>query len=293
MSLNSAERIGANIRSLRIAYGETLEQLGFVIGEKSTSSMSYYESGERNIKRESLNAIAKHFGVTIDELIYGDFSSEDRAKLKYKKGNYIRVLAWLFPTVSSESAIKNDWFERALNAQREILVRSSKFEAFTSYDLDKCFDAYEISIEDCGAVFETKANLISLMMMYLSSLTTSRNEFINNAAFELIRQTDRRVEQLLDYSLETPEESYAENRALIEEADKEIMQYISELKKAPDWSELADYYLALRYVLCIVTNDLSREFNMRIGFEMLGAFKMLGNSYAIRGRRNIFSLFEF
>lgn len=290
--MNSAERLGANIRSLRIAYGETLEQLGYIIGEKSTSSMSYYESGERIIKKESLNAIAKHFGVTTDELLYGDYSSEDKVKLKYKKGNTIRVLAWLYPTVSSESALKNEWFRRALDAQREILIRSSKFEPCSINDLEKCFDAYEMSIEDSEAVFETKANRISLTMMFLSTLTTPKNELISNAAYELIKQADRRIDRLLEDAFEIPEEEDTEKRELIIEADKEIMQYISDLKKAPEWSELADYFLALRYVLCIVDNDLSREFNRRIGIELLEAFKLVGNSYAIRGLRNFFSIFE-
>lgn len=292
MLLNSAERLGANIRSLRIAFGETLEQLGYIIGEKSTSSMSYYESGERIIKKESLNAIAKHFGVTTDELLYGDYSSEDKVKLKYKKGNNIRALAWLYPTVSSESALKNEWFRRALDAQREILIRSSKFESCPINELEKCFDAYEMSIEDSEAVFETKANLISLMMMFLSALTIPVNTITNNAVCELIKQADRRIDQLLEDAFEIPEEEDAEKREVIIEADKEIMQYISDLKKSPDWSELADYFLALRYILCTVDNDLSREFNQRIGFELLEAFKAVGNSYAIRGLRNIFSIFE-
>lgn len=40
------------------------------------------------------------------------------------------------------------------------------------------------------------------------------------------------------------------------------------IKKSPNWSDLADYYLALQYIWNLVDNDLDWGFNQRIGMEI-------------------------
>ena len=58
--MSSLERLGANIRSLRKAYGETQEELGAALNvEKNT--VSYYENGKRESNKDMLTEIAKHF----------------------------------------------------------------------------------------------------------------------------------------------------------------------------------------------------------------------------------------
>ena len=60
--MGDLKKLGANIRSLRIAYGETQEQLGEAIYvEKNT--VSYYENGKREPNKETLTAIANHFTI--------------------------------------------------------------------------------------------------------------------------------------------------------------------------------------------------------------------------------------
>ena len=71
--MNEIERIGRNIRQLRLAFGETKEQLGWAIGvEKNT--ISQYEKGKRVLSKDLLKTIGVHFGVSIEELINCDFS---------------------------------------------------------------------------------------------------------------------------------------------------------------------------------------------------------------------------
>ena len=62
----------------------------------------------------------------------------------------------------------------------------------------------------------------------------------------------------------------------------EIVDYLLLLiKRSFEWSDLADYYIALRYVFSLVDNDLGMEINKRIGVEFLSSFALVKNSYAI------------
>lgn len=71
--MSDLKKLGANIRSLRMAYGETQEQLGEAIFvEKNT--ISYYENGKREPNKETLKAIAEHYSASVGELLYSDLT---------------------------------------------------------------------------------------------------------------------------------------------------------------------------------------------------------------------------
>jgi len=75
--MKNINRLGANIRSLRKAYRETQEQLGEIIHVEK-NAVSYYENDKREPNKETLRAIAKHYMVSVEELLYEDFSDIDR-----------------------------------------------------------------------------------------------------------------------------------------------------------------------------------------------------------------------
>ena len=80
MTMTSLEKLGANIKSLRCAFGETQEQLGEAIYvEKNT--ISYYEKGQREPKKETLAAIAQHFMVSTEELLHCDLTAIDKIRV--------------------------------------------------------------------------------------------------------------------------------------------------------------------------------------------------------------------
>lgn len=62
------------------------------------------------------------------------------------------------------------------------------------------------------------------------------------------------------------------------------------LKESGVYSNLADYYMALRYVIGMVANDYSDDLNKTIGMEMLFSFAELGNKYVINYFRAIKNL---
>lgn len=70
--MNITEKLGNNIRCLRMAYGETQEQLGDAIGvEKNT--VSSYEKGRTEPNKEILSLISSHYMISVEELLSYDF----------------------------------------------------------------------------------------------------------------------------------------------------------------------------------------------------------------------------
>lgn len=67
-----------------------------------------------------------------------------------------------------------------------------------------------------------------------------------------------------------------------DEMEKTLSEMLTVVKRSKDWSDLADYYLAIQYVWNLVKNDLDWGFNQRIGAEMMNTFASVKNPYAAR-----------
>lgn len=70
-------------------------------------------------------------------------------------------------------------------------------------------------------------------------------------------------------------------KEFIRDFDESINLIIKVLKETNQWSQLGDYYLALRYVLGIIDNDYTNEMNQMVGMQMICAFAQLDNQYAL------------
>ena len=66
----------------------------------------------------------------------------------------------------------------------------------------------------------------------------------------------------------------------ISDFDEIVTEALKALKSEQEWSDLADYYLALRYVVGMVDTELSTEMNSAVGMQMMLSFMTLGNSHA-------------
>jgi len=71
-----------------------------------------------------------------------------------------------------------------------------------------------------------------------------------------------------------------QRNSFLEEYESTFMLNIYRLKHSTEYRDLADYYLALRYIFGLVKNDNSTELNSSIGYQMMSDFSILGNIYA-------------
>ena len=99
-----------------------------------------------------------------------------------------------------------------------------------------------------------------------------------------IAKTDKSAKKVIYDPDPDLEEDFEEALTLFndEEFQDKMDEYKYLLKHSAQYSELADYYLALQYVWNLVENGLSADFNRRLGIEMLNTLISVKNIYAAR-----------
>lgn len=280
--MSYTSRLGNNICCLRAAYGETQEQLGFVIGVEKTT-ISQYENGKREPSIDVLGTIAEHYVISVEELKQCDLSG-------VKKITVDQTALWkeiddILPIVASDVALKNAHFEKAYSLHHKMFDDLKKLNMDGFDVMDTCFEEYIIAYEDDSSRCEASVNIWGIAILFLTMLKMTP-QVIKKKTAPLMQATRRdknvgRIVEETDPSFER--EAYEILQGMDDpEIDEKFTEIKTALKTSSSYYGIADYYLALEYCWNLVDNDLGREFNARIGGEMMNAFIGVGNSYAAR-----------
>lgn len=276
------KQIGKNIRSLRLYFGESQEQLGDVI-KVSKTAITNYEKGNRELSQEKLTAIAKHFMITVDELMYMDLSKIGSFAANNEFWKYIEII---LPIVSSEKAKSNINFKTAFVKHQDGYSLLKKEDPKGLEMLIDSIDDYLIAYEDEKSKTESAVNIIAWYTLVLLSIKNVPTLFEEkNAVIQNLMKKDHNLKRIVDESNCDSDFINDSKDALKELYSSEIVDKINEMKtivkRSNEWSDLADYYLSLHFIWNIVENELNWAFNQRIGLEMMFTFASVGNHYAI------------
>ena len=277
--------INTNIRWLRRLYGETQEELAQAIYVQK-NTISQYESGNREPDREKLQAIADHYMVSVNSLVFSDMSWTSTARMnKSSAQDYIKVM---LPAVSSQRAMQNAYFKRAYDAQSDLYDWFSKS---TSEQMDvfevcaSCLEDFLEAYEDDDIKVEAAANSIAVIYLLLLTIKLTVLLFKNRPApFDLLEIKDLEARMLFENGDPGLEEELEEieDDPMIMELYEMIPEKLIEVKRSKEYSDLADYYMAIQYFCGLADNHLGFAYNQRIGCEMLLTFASVKNPYAIR-----------
>ncbi len=283
--MSKPTHISTNIRWLRRLYGETQEELAQAIYVQK-NTVSQYESGNREPDREKLQAIADHYLIPVERLIFSDMSWI--SEMQQNKLGFQDYIGVMLPAVSSQKAMQNINFRRAHASQSDLY---NWFRKDTKGVIDvmdicaACIEDYQEAAEDDDIKAEAAANIIAVVYLLLLEIKLTAL-FIKErpATFDLHEIKD--VETRLMFENRDPElmaelEDINQD-PLIYELYEMIPENLLVMKKSKDYAELADYYLAIQYFCGLVDNSIEFAYNQRIGIEMLLSFASVKNPYAIR-----------
>lgn len=287
-------KLGENIHDLRVAYGETLEDLAFGIGLNSPSAITNYEKGTRIPKREYLRRIAARYRVTVDELINGDFSKWNFTSLPLGDKKMIQAMnETMLPIVYSDAALEDELFVKGYTMHIEIYKKINAGNEYKEEEYLSCMEAYDKSLET-NSTPESAANKIwwllflgfgigmnEMMVEGIKALKENKIDTVGFLQHYWVR----------DFDDEMINEQNIERKIFLENIDEEFTFLLNLLNQSPVWTSLAEYYSALRYVLCVVNNHKSDDANREIGIEMMCSIANMGNLYAhnfiMAGKENI------
>ncbi|MBO6133919.1 MAG: helix-turn-helix transcriptional regulator [Lachnospiraceae bacterium] len=274
-----ANILGGNIKALRKFYGETQEQLGEILGmEKNT--ISSYECGRTEPDKETLERLARHYGVFTDILLSYDLTGLPRIDLE-------DVFQWsenfycYFPILTSKKAMANEHFEVALKLHKEV------FYTFQKVQIEKCLNSivsccheYRESLEDEDSKLCASANLLGFYHMIIGSI---------EICIELMEEKTALGASIISYlnynwdefnrSLREAYDVVSKIHGSFSERTRFIEELIINLRSTREWHELGDYYFGLHFMMGFAADSLDCITNLFTGLSIISTFERLGNPY--------------
>ncbi len=269
-------QLGRNIQHLRIIHNETLDELGSII-HCAKSTVKGYENGSRKPDLQTLQLLSAHYNKPVDELLYTDLTGLEIISIDLNSpAHTTELLRVILPLYSSEEAMKNPNFKNGYDLSQRLLEAFSNAEVLSGSVIARIFEAF-VKATDESESPEAVANLVWSVFVCWSHIADT------NKLLTLQNKLLSKKLSIKDYmSLkDTEDSSIIEKKAgFVSYIDDTITEALKALKSKQEWSDLADYYLALRYVVGMVDTDLTTEMNSAVGMQMMLSFRTLGNSYA-------------
>ena len=278
--------LGKNIRGLRKAYGETLLDLALAIGANGPSAISQYESGKRMPERDYLIRIAKHYRITENELLNGNYGNmPSLIRLPVGDREYgMSMIGKMFPLICTPQALDNPEFKEAYKIHKKLIDELIAGDMDLEEEkIDLCMDLYKKASRD--GVVEAIANHLWWLMLagFFAVFCTPRLlESLDIIDADKITIKDLFASILPSFDEENSENEFDTNPhrlAFLEENEVDLLVDIILLRKSKEYSDLGDFYLALRHKFSLLRNTLSIEMNSAVGDELFRTFSIMGNKY--------------
>ena len=269
-------QFGRNIQHLRIIHKETLEELGGSI-RCAKSTVKGYENGSREPNLQTLQLLAAHYNKPVDELLYTDLTGLASISIDMNSPSHTtELLKIILPLYSSEDAMKNASFKNGYDLSQRLLEAFSSAEILPGNMIVRIFESFATAVDESENL-EAVANLVWSIFVWWSQIYDT-NQLLSLQNKLLSKKLSLKEWMSLK---DTEDASVAEKRvSFITDFDAIITEALKVLKSEQEWSDLADYYIALRYVVGMVDTDLSIEMNSAVGMQMMLSFMTLGNSHA-------------
>ena len=288
---NSYYKLGTNILVLRKAFGKSQLEMANDLDIKH-NTISQYENGVQVPERDILLKIAKYFKITENELIYGDFSKLEKFDVSKLNNKELikKYFENMFPIICSEDALKNSSFKNAYKYQIQVYSAILENRNFKESNIELFIRLYQQAYKE--GIVEGIANILCWTMLegFFVSINTP---YLNDMLDIYLSLSPEKLLEILFLNFQDKEyvkkdrEYEKEKLEYIVATEKDFFKNVSILKHTTKYSELADYYISLRYIFGLYNNSLSAELNRTIGYELYNTFEQLGNKYI----RNINALY--
>jgi transcriptional regulator with XRE-family HTH domain len=274
---NDDNQLGKNIQFLRELYGETLDELGEVI-HFARSTVKGYENGSRKPDPHTLIKIAKHYSKIVDEILYTDLTELSVSKMGVDSiKEMLDLFQKLLPLYSSEDAMRNPKFKKGYRFCHQIMDGFSNGEVLRGTIITDAFQAFIEAFEELECP-EAAANLMWTIFVWwtqvfdVKQVMSLQSKYLSNKF---------NIKDYIKIKENESDELKKKKHGFVSDFDEIITEILKELKSDSRWSDLADYYIALKYVMAMVDSELSPEMNSAVGMQMMLTFAKIGNPHAL------------
>lgn len=268
--------LGRNIQRLREIHGDTLENLGDAIGFAKTT-IKGYENGSRKPDPDTVKTIANYYGKTVDELMHTDLTSLEKIDVQQVSlSSTVETFKKIMPLFYSEEAMNNASFKKGYDLSQKILSAFASGEILRGTIITDVTELFAQATNETEAP-EAIANLLWSIFVWWSQIFDAKEMLaLQN---KLLSKRIDMIELSREIKNVSPEVE-SRRQGFISDIDELLCGSIKSLKSDKDWSDLGDYYLALRYTNGLVDTALSVEMNVTMGIHLMIAYAQLDNKYA-------------
>ena len=271
--LENNSNLGSNIRTLRKYNKERQKDFADIL-HVTLDTVSKYERSKRTPNEEILDLISTHYNIPLYSLLNDSITYEyldSRSKAIDKP--LLELLAKsIYIETSSPKARTNHTFSNGCD------YLNCFFESPTSnlFFIQKSKSLFYESYKESKLIAGAANTLLSIMFEYFKQLlpnmytsSNGKNISINYESFESAA-----------IAIKNGDEN--KRNAFIQKNEEIYDDCLYALKNNPSTYALADFYLAIKYILGIVNNDNDFDTNSNIGMTMMYEFSNLNNKYAKR-----------
>ena len=277
-----SNKVVENIKIIRTIFGETQKELAEAIGV-THNAISNYEKGERMPDLQKIEMIALHYGIAVDALINGDLSKMDFKIEPLTWERLISTFKDMLPLISNEKALEDKYFAKGYEYSCRI-INDVKQAGRSSIELclERSLEEYQESYLQYG----TKESIANMLWTLFIGYMSFADEHVEKRAEAVLYGEGVKKDFAKKYIVReinsTVSDGNLARREYVKDNYENCMLLLKMLKESKEYSELADYYLALQYLLGMVWNDASEDFNKAVGLELIRSLVALGNPYAMK-----------
>lgn len=248
-----------------------------------------YEGGSYPITEETVRFISSLTLIPFEDIVFGNLDDLEPGSLVLEQGEVIDLedkellkdfandIAKIFPLFLRDDALKNPFFDTALNICNEKLIIAN----FKEEDMVEAIDAF--------LKFDCPESYLNIMSLLGRLFVTYIYNGMPQDAFDKIKA--KRINNMFEYSKKMHERiNY--NKEFMEIVKRKFLDGYNGLlttcmKRASEEDKYKDYvyyYLGVRYYFGIMDNEITKmsdtEMNL-CGISMLDCLKKIENKYAI------------
>jgi hypothetical protein len=224
-----------------------------------------------------LKTIANYYGKTIDELMYTDLTSLEKIDVQQSSlSSTVETFKKIMPLFYSEEAMNNSSFKKGYDLSQRILSAFASGETLRGTIITDVTEVFAQATDEIEAP-EAIANLVWSIFVWWSQIFDVKEML--SLQNKLISKRINTMELSRAIKRVSPEVE-SKRQGFISDMDELLRGSIKSLKSDENWSDLGDYYLALRYTNGLVDTDLSVEMNVTMGIQLMIAYAQLDNKYA-------------
>jgi len=274
-----SKETGLSMMQIRKNFGLERDEFGRFLGYAERTIRSY-EEGSREISLDLAYKLTKDYPWSLEEFAEGNIPEIDLSRPDISE--IPKSIDTVFPIFEDDSAHNTD-FDAAYHWHTQFYKviqepkGSDKTDSFVYYeDMIECKNNYMRAMHDPSVRLYAVANFVSLVLIYASIIDSYSHQDDSLMTYTINRKANPNNEHFL-------------SKESINNASKELHQkkiygilhnYIDELSKHEQFSDLSSYYSALLYQMNLVDNNNSWIENVRESGIMLFQLSLSGNPYA-------------